>query len=155
MKRLTYCENTQKLLFDLAEREACYWRYQDACYNGLIPVGHKSFERIYEGEEPEFIEEGCSCYDNPWQLLEYMSNEYNDLDKTDVVLFTGRHMGYGLDEEDIVIVREENDVMYSLSLRDFYKFAINIEKDLYWNTWNIKERFCNFTKEFVERVMKF
>ena len=106
MTRLEYSESTQSLLLEMAEKEMCYWRYQGAHHNGLIPVGHESHERIFEGEEPEFVEEGCSCYDNPWQLLEYLANENQDLDKTDVVLFVGKHMGYGLDEEDIVKVTE-------------------------------------------------
>ena len=152
MKRLDYNKDTQNLLLEMAEQEMCYWRYQSSSHNGIIPVGHESHERIFEGEEPEFIEEGCSCYDNPWQLLEYLADEGQDLDKTDVVLFVGNHMGYGLDEEDIVKVTEESDVMYSLSLRDFYKFAFNISEDLYWNTYNAKEQFLDYTEEFVKEV---
>lgn len=154
MKRLEYNQETHDLLIELAEKEACYWRYQGAHHGGLIPVGHTSHERIFEGEEPEFIEEGVSCYDNPWQLLEYLADESQDLDDTDVVLFVGEHVGYGLDEEDIVRVTEESDVLYSLSLRDFYKFAINLPEDLYWNTWNVKEKFCDYTEEFKQEVFR-
>lgn len=141
MERLTYNADTQKLLEEVTEKNQAYWRYQDACYGGVIPVGHQSNERIFDGEAPEYIEEGASCYDNPYQLMQYMNNENNDLDNTDVVLFVGRHMGYGLDEEDIVMVEEENDCMYSLSLRDFYKFCRNA--DMYWNGYNIAEYFNN------------
>jgi hypothetical protein len=145
MERLIYNEATQQLLIELAEGNKCYWRYQDSKFGGLIPIGHKSFERIAcDEDDAEYIEYGCSCYDNPWQLVEYMSNENNDLDKTDVVLFVGRHKGYGLDEEDIVEVEEESDVLYSLSLRDFYKFCANIDEDTYWNTYNVKEKFCSW-----------
>lgn len=152
MKRLKYNEDTQDLLLEMAEKDMCYWRYQGAHHGGLIPVGHESHERIFEGEEPEYVEEGCSCYDNPWQLLDYLSNEFNNLDKTDVVLFVGKHMGYGIDEEDIVKTTEESDMLYSLSLRDFYKFVFNIPEDLYWNTYNVKDAFCGFTEEFKDEV---
>lgn len=145
MERLIYNQNTQKLLEELTEKKICYWRYQDSCYGGLIPVGHQSFERMYEGEEPEHIEEGCSCYDNPYQLLQYMSDEYIDLDKTDVVLFLGRHKGYGIDEEDIVMVEEESDILYSLNVKDFYKFCKNA--DIYWNGYNIKEYYQRVYEE--------
>lgn len=142
MERLTYNEATQKLLEEITEKDQAYWRYQDASFGGIIPVGHLSFERCYDGEAPEYIEEGASCYDNPYQLMQYMNNENNDLDKTDVVLFVGRHMGYGLDEEDIVMVEEESDCMYSLSLRDFYKFCS--KANLYWNgSYNIAEYYNN------------
>lgn len=151
MERLIYSEETQNLLEQLTEGNKCYWRYQDSKHNGIIPVGHESHERIYEGEAPEYVEEGCSCYDNPYQLMEYLGNENNDLDKTDVVLFVGRHMGYGLDEEDIVMVRDEEDVMYSLSLRDFFKFCS--KADIYWNTYNIKDNF-NYTEDFIKELWK-
>lgn len=151
MERLTYSVDTQKLLEDLIEKEACYWRYQDAEFNGIIPVGHLSNERIFEGEAPDYIEEGASCYDNPYQLFRYMQGEGNDLDKTDVVLFVGKHKGYGLDEEDIVMVEEESDCMYSLSLRDFYKFLFNIE-NMYYNGYSYTELAEECTKEFKEKV---
>jgi hypothetical protein len=152
MKRLEYSQETHDLLLEIAEEGSCYWRYQGSHHNGLIPVGHKSNERIFEGEEPEFEEEGCSCYDNPWQLLEYLAIDGQDLDKTDVVLFVGDHVGYGIVEEDVVEVTEEDAVMYSLSLRDFYKFAFNVPEDLYWNTYNVKEKFCDYTEEFMQEV---
>lgn len=154
MKRLVYNNEVNDLLLDMAENDKCYWRYQDSKHMGLIPVGHESHERIFEGEEPEYIEEGCSCYDNPWQLTEYTSDEVLDLDNTDVVLFVGNHKGYGIDEEDIVQVTVESDVLYSLSLRDFYKFVLNIEEDFYWNTYNVKERYCDFTDTFIQNVME-
>ena len=131
MERLNYNQGTQNLLEGLAEGNKCYWRYQSVNHGGTIPVGHISTERMFDGEAPEYIEEGCSCYDNPYQLAEYMSNEMLDLDKTDVILFVGRHMGYGLDEEDIVLVEEEGNVMYSISLRDFHKYFLNINEDTY------------------------
>lgn len=141
MERLVYNEATQRLLEEITEKDQAYWRYQDSCFGGVIPVGHISTERCY-GEAPDNIEEGASCYDNPYQLMQYMNDEDNDLDSTDVVLFVGRHMGYGLDEEDIVMVEEESDCMYSLSLRDFYKFCENA--DIYWNgCYNIKDYFNN------------
>lgn len=143
MKRLTYNKETHNTLLNMAEGEQCYWRYQDAEHGGTIPVGHQSHERIFEGESPEYIEEGCSCYDNPWQLLQYLSDELHPVDKVDVVLFLGKHIGYGLDEEDIVKVREESDILYSITLRDFYKFAFNLQDDIYWNTYDVKERFIN------------
>jgi hypothetical protein len=152
MERLTYSAETQKLLEELTEGNKCYWRYQDAEFGGIIPVGHQSNERCFEGEAPEYIEEGASCYDNPYQLLQYMADEGNNLDKTDVVLFVGKHMGYGLDEEDIVMVEEESDCMYSLSLRDFYKFALNA--DIYWNGYNIKEFMSDYDNEWVENLYK-
>lgn len=152
MERLVYNEATQKLLEEITEKDQAYWRYQDSCYGGVIPVGHHSNERCFDGEAPEYIEEGASCYDNPYQLLQYMDGEGNDLDKTDVVLFVGKHMGYGLDEEDIVMVEEESDCMYSLSLRDFYKFALNA--DIYWNNNNIKEYMKDYDQEWIENLYK-
>lgn len=152
MERLVYSADTQRLLEDLTEREACYWRYQDAEFKGIIPVGHQSNERIFEGEAPDYIEEGASCYDNPYQLFRYMQDEGNDLDTTDVVLFVGKHMGYGLDEEDIVMVEEESDCMYSLSLRDFYKFLFNIE-DMYYNGYSYTELAEEYSEDFKEKVL--
>lgn len=139
MKRLEYTTEIQNLLEDLAEGNSCYWRYQHKHHNGIIPVGHESNERVFEGEAPEFVEEGCSCYDNPYQLLQYVLDDCFIKDEDyDVVLFVGSHMGYGLDEEDIVMVEEESDVIYSLSLLDFYKFCSNA--DIYWNgNYNVKE----------------
>ncbi|CAI3193052.1 hypothetical protein [Clostridium neonatale] len=138
MKRLIYNEDTQALLEELTEGNKCYWRYQGDHHNGIIPVGQQSHERIFEGEAPEYVEEGVSCYDNPLQLFQYMQSDFAiDMDKTDVVLFIGKHMGYGLDEEDIVMVEEESDCMYSLSAKDFYKFLANA--DIYYNNINIKE----------------
>lgn len=151
MERLIYSADTQRLLEELAEGEKCYWRYQDAEFNGIIPVGHISHERIFEGEAPEYIEEGASCYDNPYQLFRYMQGEGNNLDETDVVLFVGKHMGYGLDEEDIVVVEEESDCMYSLSLRDFYKFLFNIE-DMYYNGYSYTELAEEYIEEFKASV---
>lgn len=153
MKRLKYSQETYDLLLNLAEDETCYWRYQDAKHKGIIPVGHNSHERIFEAEEPEYIEGGASCYDNPWQLVSYVRDEGQDLDTTDVILFVGDYMGTGIDGEDIVKVTEESDVLYSLSLRDFYKFTINIPEDLYWNTYNVKEIFCDYDDEFIEKVI--
>lgn len=124
MKRLNYDAKTNSLLLDITENNKCYWRYQDSRHGGTIPVGHQSEERIYDGDEPEYIEEGCSCYDNPFQLTEYLMNEYQDLDRTDIVLFKGTYMGVGADNEDIVYVNKEEDILYSLSLRDFYKFIL-------------------------------
>lgn len=152
MERLKYNEETYNILLNMAENEICYWKYQSSRYQGLIPVGHKSNERMFAGEQPEHIEEGCSCYDNPWQLVEYMQDESLDLDKTDVVLFLGTHVGYGIDGEDIVRINKEEDILYSLSLRDFYKFIMNIPSDLYWNTYNVQKKFCTFTEEFIEEV---
>lgn len=138
MERLTYSAETQKLLEEITEKDQAYWRYQDAEFGGIIPVGHISHERCYAGEAPEYIEEGASCYDNPYQLMQYMNDEALNLDSIDVVLFVGRHMGYGLDDEDIVMVEEESDCMYSLSLRDFYKFCS--KADIWWNgSYNIKD----------------
>lgn len=145
MERLTYNKETQNLLEDLAVNNKCYWRYQDACFGGVIPVGHESYERVFEGEAPEYIEEGASCYDNPFQLLQYMNDEILDEDKTDVVLFVGDHRGYGLDEEDIVRVEEESDNLYSMSLGDFYKFCSNADIWLLGDK-NLKEyydTYCN------------
>lgn len=154
MKRLTYNKETFDLLLEIADKKFHYWRYQDSKHGGKIPVGHQSYERMFEGEEPECIEEGCSCYDNPWQLVDYMSDECLDLDKTDVVIFTGQYVGYGIDDEDIVIIEEESDILYSLSLRDFYKFILDVPSDLYWNTYNVKEVFCDLTEEFKVEVME-
>lgn len=138
MKRLTYNTDIQTLLENLTEENKCYWRYQGAHHNGVIPAGQQSHERIFEGEAPEHVEEGVSCYDNPLQLFKYMQSDFAiDMDKTDVVLFIGKHMGYGLDEEDIVMVEEESDCMYSLSAKDFYRFLANA--DIYYNNTNLKE----------------
>lgn len=143
MERLIYNEETQKLLEGLTEGNKCYWRYQDKEFGGVIPVGHKSFERVYSGEAPEYIEEGASCYDNPLQLMNYiMGDTFIEKSEQDVVLFVGRHMGYGLDEEDIVMVEEESDILYSMDLLDFLKFCSNA--DLYWNTKNIKEEYYKY-----------
>ena len=138
MLKLTYNKDTQKLLEELAENNMHYWRYQDSKHGGVIPVGHQSHERMFEGENPENIEEGCSCYDNPYQLFEYTLDEVLDEEKTDVVIFCGRHMGYGIDEEDIVKVEEKSDILYSLSLKDFYRFCKNA--DIYFfGDKNLKE----------------
>lgn len=123
MIRLTDKNQIFTTLDDVAKNKKCYWRYQESIFGGTIPVGHRSHERMYEGEEPEYIEDGVSCYDNPYSLFDYMSNEYNDPDETDVVLFDGYRVGSGIDEEDIVEVTDESDILYSLSLRDFLSWT--------------------------------
>lgn len=138
MERLVYNKNTQKLLEELAENSTCYWRYQDSSHGGVIPVNHISHERMYSGESPDYIEDGCSCYDNPYQLLEYMSNEYLEEDNIDIVIFCGEHKGYGYDEEDIVQVTEKEDILYSLNLKDFYEFCKNADM-YFFGDKNLKE----------------
>ena len=124
MKRLINKNEINEILNDMAKGEKCYWRYQGAHHNGMIPVGHQSHERIYETDEPEYTEAGVSCYDNPVFLANYLADEDNDLDETDVVLFLGRQIGTGIDDEDIVEVTEEADIQYSLSLRNFIKWTL-------------------------------
>lgn len=148
MKRLIYSTETQKLLEDLAVGDKYYWRYQDKEFNGLIPAGHKSNERVYDGESPEFIEDGCSCYDNPFQLLKYMDDvNILNIKNYDVVLFVGSHKGYGMDNEDIVMVEDETDIMYSLSAKDFFKFCVNADIDILDH--NLKNYCEDFTDEFL------
>lgn len=138
MKRLKYNEETQILLEELAENELHYWRYQDSKFNGNIPIGHTSHERMFTGESPEHIEEGVSCYNNPLQLFKYTLDEVLDEEKTDVIIFCGRNMGTGLYDEDIVKVTEESDLLYVISLKDFYKFCS--KADMYFfGDENLKE----------------
>jgi hypothetical protein len=47
-------------------------------------------------------------------------------------------MGTGQDEEDIVKVTKENDLLYAISLKDFYKFCS--KADMYFfGDRNLKE----------------
>lgn len=149
MERLVYNETTHIILEEGIEKEWFYWRYQDSAYGGIIPVDHQSHERTACGKnDAEHIENGCSCYDNPYQLMEYLSDENHDLDKVDVILFTGEHCGYGFDEEDIVKVTEEADIFYSISLREFYKFCK--EADIYFfGDKNLKETYALWHGEQV------
>ena len=139
MERLTTSEETQELLEGGAESNKWYWRYQDSKWSGLIPVGHKSFERMGEDVTPNFIEDGVSCYDNPYQLLEYLKDEDNNIDTTDIILFVGTHNGIGKDEEDIVNIDSETDVKYSMSLRDFYEFCKGARDYWYNDSYSMAE----------------
>lgn len=139
MERLIYNKNTQELLENIS---GLYWRYQESEFCGLIPQGHKSHERMYS-ENPEYVEAGVSCYDNPYQLLDYMKDEFYSYTEEssngmDVVIFEGTHTGtYGLDEEDIV---EAEEVIYSMSLWDFWQFCKNADEDLYYlSCHNLRE----------------
>lgn len=153
MERINiYNEEIHQLLEEGTEKESWFWRYQDASYGGLIPINHKSYERTAcDEEDAEYLEEGCSCYDNPYQLLDYMSNEMLDLDKTDVILFVGNYQGKGLDDEDIVLVEEESDIKYSMSLRVFYKFCCNADIYLFGDK-NIKEYMEKYHTNYIKEI---
>lgn len=153
MKRLKYSKEMINILNDWAKSNGSYWRYQDSEFGGVIPVGHKSHERMYETDEPGNVEEGASCFDNPYQLFDYISNEYLDMDTTDVVLFTGNYIGSGIDDEDIVAVKEESDIFYSLTLRDFHKYCY---ESSYWfmDEKALKEEIESYGEEFKEMIFE-
>lgn len=140
MLRLEYNQETQQTLETIT---GLYWRYQRTQYNGTIPQNHKSHERMYATDTPEYIEEGVSCYDNPYQLLDYMRDEFyyfneDEAEGLEVVIFAGEHTGtYGMDEEDIVTPEE---TIYVISLYDFWSFCKNANEDLYYlSSCNLKE----------------
>lgn len=145
MLRLEYNQETQELLEGI---KGLYWRYQSTKHNGIIPVDHKSHERMYATDTPEYIEEGVSCYDNPYQLLNYMHDEFfefteEEAEGLEVVIFSGEHTcTYGLDEEDIVTPEE---TIYTVRLYDFWMFCKNANEDLYYLS-------CKNLRELAEEI---
>ena len=131
MKRLQYNKEGKKILDDLALNDKCFWRYQESEFGGVIPVEHKSHERVYSGEDPEYIEKGVSCYGDPYRLLDYMLDDYGGYitkqKDIDIVMFVGNLVDEGLDGEDIVEVVDKNDCWYSIDLQDFLKWCNNTE----------------------------
>ena len=152
MKRLVYGEEMVNILIDVIEKDSYYWREQDIKHNGVIPAGHRSHERIVMGNEPEYIEDGVSCCGNIYELLRYMEDEGNDLDTTDIVLFGGRWIGEGLDNEYIVEVGE-NAVDYSFTLRDLYKCLYSLDIECEGIDTTLKDYMEeNYSNEFKKEV---
>ena len=147
--RLEYSKETQELLEKISKESNIFWRYQDSRHNGEIPQDHRSHERMYS-EEPEFAEEGVSCYDNPYQSLDYFKDEFISLDENgvegyDMIVFSGYRLGQGMDDEDIAEVEE---IIYSMSLFTFLQFCKNADEDLYFLSS------CNL-KELADSILKF
>lgn len=121
---------------EIVDSNTYLWRYQEKKHGGKIPVGHKSHERCVQELEPENVEQGVSCYSNPYQLCGYLLDgevfdkvtldRYNE--EYEVVLFEGEIIDEGMDGEDIAEV-EENCVKYTMSIRDFFTM---LKEDLDW-----------------------
>jgi len=155
MIKLNLNGETIKMLNELVENENHFWRMQEVKFNGIIPMGHQSHERIY-GEEPEFMENGVSCFDNPFQLINYTLDELisdSDFKEMEIVIFTGKYLNDGLDNEDIVEILDENAVDYTISALDFYKWLMNYEEEFYVCGEDAREKYLDFPDSFKEEIL--
>ena len=92
-------------------------------------MGHKSHEWNYDGDEPEHKEVGVSCYNNPWDLWEYLCDRgFYKPEELDIVIFGGSKVDDGYDDEDIVEVGEDC-VIYSFPATVFDSFLIDSKND--------------------------